>query len=352
MLEKELLENKIEFRKLNDNISEKKISVADAVKKLNELRTKRAELEKKIALRGKPKSKGEGSANFADVKKAMVEKRAVTLNETGAINQIKELTKELQKKTPVLNMVRYFYGPNASTNIPIWGPTIAEPGGYAEGASAIAEDTQGSLGEKMLQPRAFVSLLKVSAEAINLGSVNIESELPTIFADAFAQAFHNQILTGSGAGNNFKGIFTTTAANSANIMGNATVMNLVNLALILQDYMDDAVIIMHPTIYSTIMQDITSRNADVYQEEIARSKTIEGVKLILTTAAPNSQASGSVIAVGGRGANFGFAMASEIQIEPIRVKGDTNTYFQAMVFANGGTIIDKEFIGLQVDDDE
>jgi hypothetical protein len=41
-------------------------------------------------------------------------------------------------------------------------------------------------------------------------------------------------------------------------------------------------------------------------------------------------------------------MASEIQIVPILKVGDTNTYFQASVFANGSAILDKEFFGLEV----
>jgi hypothetical protein len=55
-----------------------------------------------------------------------------------------------------------------------------------------------------------------------------------------------------------------------------------------------------------------------------------------------------VYAVGGRLENYGLAMASEIQIVPILKVGDTNTYFQASVFANGSAILDKEFFGLKV----
>jgi hypothetical protein len=64
----------------------------------------------------------------------LIEKHAITLNGTGAINQIKELAKELQAKTPVLQRVRYFYGPNASTNIPVLSPGLATPAVAAEGA--------------------------------------------------------------------------------------------------------------------------------------------------------------------------------------------------------------------------
>jgi HK97 family phage major capsid protein len=184
------------------------LKAEDAKTKLNELRSKKTEIEQKIALANAPVEKRDVKSSFEELKKAMLEKRAITLNGTGLINQIRELAKELQAKTPILEKVKYFYGPNASTNIPLLSPTIAQPGNYAEGATNVAADTQGQLTSKTITPYAYISLLPVSAEAINLGVVNFESELPGIFADAFAQAFHNGILTGDGAGRNFKGIFT------------------------------------------------------------------------------------------------------------------------------------------------
>jgi hypothetical protein len=39
-------------------------------------------------------------------------------------------------------------------------------------------------------------------------------------------------------------------------------------------------------------------------------------------------------------------MASEISIKPIDKVGDSNTYFQSMIFANGTTIVDKNWYGL------
>jgi HK97 family phage major capsid protein len=350
-MDKELLEIKIETRKLSEDVAAAKITSADATKRLNELRAKKAEIEKKIALRNAPRN--EKSTSFADVKKAMVEKRAITLSGTGAINQVNELVKELQTKTPLLGGVKYFYGPNASTNIPVFSPTIAKPGAYSEGATSVAADTTASLSSKNLTPRAFVSLLPVSAETINLGSVNFEAELPAIFADAFAYGFHKAIATGTGAGNDFSGIFTVAAANTNPILtsvggGDIVIADLVNLATRLQDYTDAGVIIINPALYTQIMADPTTGVAELYKEELIRNKTIEGVRVILTSSAPSSVATGAIVAVGGRLENYGVAMASEIQIDPIKKVGDTNTYFQATVFANGSPIINKEFIGVKM----
>jgi hypothetical protein len=246
--------------------------------------------------------------------------------------------------------VRKFTGANASTNIPIFSPTIAAPGGYAEGVTNVAKDTQARLSNKTLTPRAFISILPVSAETLELGSVNFEAELPSIFADAFAQGFHQQIATGSGSGLDFTGLFTAAAANGLAIEEDAGIMALRDLALKLQDYNDigNACIIVHPSVYSKIMADpVADSEVDLYKEELIRSKRIEGVEVLLTGVAPSSVASGSVYAVGCSLQNYGLAVASEIRITPIRMVSDTNTYFEAVIFANGAPILDKEIFSLQ-----
>jgi HK97 family phage major capsid protein len=340
----------IELRSLSDSIKAGGIKAADAQKKLEELRAKREELNKKIALANKPKdSEGDAAAGALELRKAMVEKRAITLNGTGAINQVRELVKELQAKTPILESVKYFYGPNAQTNIPILSPTIATPGNYVEGASGISADTQAQLISETLTPYSYVSLLPVSAEALSLGSVSIEAELSTIFSDAFAQGFHNGILTGDGQGRNFKGIFPSIITGNkvtCAAAGDPKIADMVNLALTVQDLTDDAVIILHQSIYAKLMADATTGVAELYKEGLIRDKKIEGISVILTSGAPSSVTAGSVVAVAGRLSDYGVAMASELTIEPIKKVGDTNTYFQATLFANGKPILAKNWYGL------
>jgi hypothetical protein len=110
----------------------------------------------------------------------------------------------------------------------------------------------------------------------------------------------------------------------------------------------DGVIIMHPSVYSLIMADTAVTNGeDLYKEELIRSKMIEGVRVMLTTACPSSVASGACFCVGGSLGNYGLAIAAELQIEPLKKVGDTDTYFQAFLFANGSPIKEQEFIGLK-----
>jgi len=345
MKKEELLKIDIELRSLSEKVKDGSMKSDEAQKRLDELKLQKREIEQQIAQANVPTE--ERSTSMEDIKKAMIEKRAITLNGTGAINQIRELAKELSQKREVLNLVRYFYGPNASTNIPVWSPTLAVPGAYAEGATNIAVDTQARLGSKSITPHAFVSILPVSAEALTLGSVNLESELPMIFADAFADGFAKQVIQGDGTGLNFDGLFNglTENVNCANA-GAVRMNDLVNLALKVRDFTDDAIIVMSPTIYAYIISDASGGVAELYKEELIRNKTIEGVRVLLTGYAPSSVTAGSTVAVAGRMSDYGFGLASEVQIEPIKKVGDTNTYFQAMVFGNGSKIINKNFFGL------
>jgi HK97 family phage major capsid protein len=341
------MEINIQLRSLQEDIVNGKIKAEDAKKKLDELRAQKSEIEKAIALENAPVETR--NVTTADIQKALIEKRAITLNGTGAINQIKELAKELQAKTPVLNRVRYFYGPNASTNIPVLSPGLATPAVAAEGATSISVDSTAVLGSKSITPHAYVSILPISLEALTMGTVNFDSELPAIFADAFAQAFHTGILTGSGAGLNFTGLFESIlSANTVTCgaTGNPKIADLVKLALTVQDLTDSGVIVVSPSIYAGILADTTTGVADVYKEELIRNKTIENVQVILTSAAPSDTTSGEIVAVAGRLDNYGLGMASEINIRPIEKVGDTNTYFQASIFANGIPIVAKNFYGL------
>jgi HK97 family phage major capsid protein len=342
------IEIDLQIRSLQEDIVNGKIKADDAKKKFDELRAQKSEIEKAIALENAPVETR--SASTADIQKALIEKRAITLNGTGAINQIKELAKELQAKTTVLGRVRYFYGPNASTNIPVLSPGLATPAVAVEGATTIAVDSTAVLGNKSLTPHAYVSILPISLEALTMGTVNFDSELPAIFADAFAQGFHTGILTGNGSGLNFKGLFTSIpTANqiACGEAGNPLIADLVNLALTVQDKTDSGVIILSPSIYAGVLADPTEGVAKVYKEELIRNKTIENVQVILTSAAPSSITAGSIVAVAGRLDDYALAMASEINIEPIKKVGDTNTYFQASIFANGAPVIEKNFYGLK-----
>jgi len=341
----ELINVDIQLRSLSDKVKNGEIKADEAQKELDSLKLQKREISQKIAQANMPSE--ERTTSLADIKQAMIEKRGITLNGTGAINQVKELQKELSRKKEILNLVRYFYGSNASTNIPVLSAGLATPAQAGEGTANIDVDNQATLGSKSITPHAFVSILPVSAEALTLGSVNLEAELPLIFAEAFSDGFAKQVIQGDGKGMNFTGLFTNKPVEVKCATTGVPVMaDLVNLALTMRDYTDDAVIVMNPTVYSHILADATKGVAQLYKEELIRTKTIEGVKVLLTGYAPSETVAGSTVAVAGRMSDYGVGLASEITIEPIKKVGDTNTYFQAIVFANGTPINHKNFYRL------
>ena len=346
-MNEDLMKIDISLRSLSEKVKNGEVKSEEAKAELDSLKLQKREIQQKIAQASLPTE--ERSTTLADIKNAMVEKRAITLNGTGAINQIRELQKELSRKKEILNLVRYFYGPNAATNIPVLSPGLATPATAAEGATNVAVDNQASLGNKSITPHAFVSILPVSAEALTLGSVNFEAELPTIFGEAFADGFARQVIQGDGTGMNFTGLFTGITENvNCAATGTPRMMDLVTLALRVKDFTDDAVIVMNPTIYSGITADTASTGiVQVYREELVRNKTIEGVRVVLTGYAPSTITANSTVAVAGKMSDYALGLASEITIEPIKKVGDTNTYFQAIVFANGDKVINRNFFGLR-----
>jgi HK97 family phage major capsid protein len=347
-LQKRKMEIELKLRSLRDDIAGGKVTAEEGKKKLDELRAAYDQVVREIAHATAPVTRAAAPAlKTADLIQAAAEKRAITLNGTGAIEQIKELAKLLQAKTPVIEKVKTFYGPNASTNIPVLSPGLASPADVAEGATNIAADSTAALGVKTLTPKAFVSILPVSLEALSLGVVDMESELPEIFSEAFMRTFHTKIVRGPGGGD-FQGLFTGVPADNlidCAAAGYPKIDDLVLLALTIHDFADDACIVLHPSVYAGIISDDTNLNLP-YREEMIRGKTIEGVPLILTSSAPSATAAGSVTAVAGRLSDYGFALAGELTIDPIKKVGDTNTYFQATMFANGAKIVDKNFYGL------
>lgn len=83
------------------------------------------------------------------------------------------------------------------------------------------------------------------------------------------------------------------------------------------------------------------------KEELIRNKTIEGVKVTLDGNAPKTFATGNIVAAASPLARYAIGVASEIIIDPIKVKGDTNTYFQAAMFFSGKQITDSDILSLK-----
>jgi len=288
---------------------------------------------------------------WRDIANAIREKRSITLSGTGMTNVVSQMVKEAAAKMPLLGKVRVFNGRDASTNIPVWSPSVAVPSNFAEGATGVSSDSTAALGVTSITPYAYISVLPVTNEALLLTGSNLESELPGIFGEAFAKKMHAGIVTGGGTGRDMLGIFTAGAVDADNLIacdaaGLPKIADVVELALKLQDFYDDAAIVMNSAVYASLMADTTT-GTDVYKQELASSKTIEGVKVILTSYAPTDTTADKVIVVGGNFSDYALAVASALSIEPMKKVGENVVYFQAVAYFNGKPILGKNFFGLK-----
>lgn len=287
--------------------------------------------------------------DWRSVAEAMIQKRAITLSGTGNIETVMGLVKVAQSKNPLLAAARYFYGPNASTNIPVWSPTIATPSNYAEGVTDVSSDSTAVLGKTTLTPYAYISVLPVSNDTLKFSSVALESELPSIFGEVFSKAMHNGMITGNGTSRNMSGLFTQVPSGNqiaCAAAGLPAMSDIVGLALQLQDFYDDGFIVMNPAVYSGLTLSANDYYS-AYKEELIRNKTIEGIKVIITSTAPKTVAANDIVAVGGRMSDYAIAVASELEIVPLKKVGDNNTYFQACMYFNGAPIIASNFYALK-----
>ena len=310
---------------------------------VDEIRSIKDDMEKRMSSYSAPinTANAEKAEAWRDVANAMKEKRSITIGQTGKVNLVSEIVKIASQKNPILGKVRVFTGANASTNIPVLNPSIAEPAYKAEGATGLTGDTTAKLGIKSLTPNAFVSVLPVTDMALLASGANIEAELPTVFSDAFARCMHKQIIVGSGANGEGTGIFKMTGAKTLDCAkaGAVSMIDLVNLALTVQEYADDACILLAPSVYSSITASAEDDITRVYKEILIRDKMVENVPVILTSDCLSDMTTGSVVACAGRLSEVALAIAQEMVVEPFRTYDSLNTYYRATAYFSCSPIL-------------
>lgn len=292
------------------------------------------------------------TSQLRDVVNAMKEKRAITLQGAGAVEVVNRLFKVFKDKTGLLDGLRYFYGPNSATVIPVLNPRPAKPSRVTEGVTNASSDSTAALGATELKPETYFSELPVSFETLKYLPVNFEDELVEIFADAFRAALQYQVVNGRGKTTyyEFGGLFTSVPAGNqiaCAASGAPTIVDLVKLALKMQEKtMVAPTIVISPTLYAGITTASVS-GYDVYRNEIIMNRTVEGVKIEVCGDAPTSTSANAIVAVGFDKGDYAVGIAADLTIRPVESKNDTNTYFQAIMGMDGKPIVAANTYGLK-----
>lgn len=332
----------LELRELHDKVKVGKLDDLEKTKsRIAELRDLKTNLlkQKETPPAGPPGTEGQ-KACHRDILNGMMEKRAITVNGAGAVGLVQEMFKQILEQNPIKG-VSNFYGPNASTVIPVFSPLPARPIAVEEGETGVSEDTTGVFGGKSLLPKAYVSLLPVSAEALLLTGNVLEANLPSIFADVFADAIYQGMIAGSGTGE-MKGIFKQTTLEKIEYTTSYSFKDFAKLALKAKAKGPGYIIV---TSADEIIALLDESSKDPHKTEYLMNGTILGVPVVVTSYKPESNAP---IAIALQPKNYGVAIASQIDIKPKYKVGDTNTYFEATMFFNGDIIVPKNAFALVI----
>lgn len=318
-----------------ENIEE---TIKAAENKLLEVRAAKKELEQERALRAAPvdETKEAHTKEIRELQSGMKEKRAVTLNGTGTRSFVRELIKNVQAKKDVLNRFRYFYGPNATTVIPVWAADFSKAVEVDEAGTFESESK--SLATKTLTAKAFCKSIPVSAELLKLSELDFEAELMNIIQDVYAETIVDAIFNGTPTA--FKSLYEGTTEVKAT---KANLTALAKFALDLNDKMDNGVIIMNPAVYAEVEASDASAKEKAWAKELIERKTIEGIPVVLT-----SYANPDYVAIGGNFANYAVAVADQIEIKPKETVGSLVTTYDVSMFMSGLAPLPTNLYSLKV----
>ena len=333
-------------KKFEEAMSKLQTMSEDLKKDRDAFNAERQEFEKRQAAMIAPANDGRSvlREQMRDLVLALQEKRAITLQGAGAVEVVGALFKVFKNRTDILNGLRYFYGPNSSTNIPILNPRPARPARVAEGVTNASGDSTAAIGATKLVPETYFSELAVSHESLRYLPFDLEAQLTEIFGDAFADALANQVVSGRGKDTyyEFSGLFTSVPSDNqiaCAAAGAPTIVDLVKLALKMKDkVMATPTIVISSTFFASATTG-TIQGYDVYRNELILNGTIQGVKVEVSGYAPTSTSANSIVAVGFDKGDYAVGIATDLTIRPVTKTGDTNTYFQAMMGMDGKPIV-------------
>ncbi len=289
-----------------------------------------------------------GSSGWGEVRKAMLEKRAITAGAAGQ-NTVPGILKALVDGGHLISKVSTFYGSNSVTNVPVFAPTVAIPVATAVGATGTASDTTAVLAGTAMTLKPWYSTLPIANDA--LLSTSIEAELPGIFGKIFGAAMDKMIIAGASVAAGL-GVFVADAAGvpvasdiAVAAAGTPKWVDLGKLALTvlgLGPSQSSVAIVMNPLIMAPLLAEATA-GYDPMKVEYLTKGTILGVPVILSTYAPSATVAGSYVAVAGDFSAYALAIAQELKISPILTVGSDNVTFQSFMYMMGQPLVGTSF---------
>lgn len=318
--------------------------------KKEELRKAKQELAQLDMPKEKPAETRKALLDEAELRSlAKGEIRSITIGtDAGAQKDFAKVFEQIGDKDEIVSKAQMVFGKDALTRIPVLNDLGALTSS-TEGTTAVTADTEAGVEVTELSPAAYARVLQVSAEALTLGMIDLESKIQGIFDKAYSKAIHKGMLVGAGTdGDKMTGVFTqvnsdissaTTAGDfpARVIGGGVSISNLGELAVAVSGKDEQYTIIMSPSVYGALLADTaTDETTKLYKESLIRDKSIENVKVVVDAYAPaNAATAKKAMIVAVPLSRYCIGVAAQMNIDVIKVKGDKSTYFQGTAFFDG-----------------
>lgn len=328
---------KKENRGLNE-VEEKRMKELEGLIDVLKREARAREMQEELRAQIKPETrtaKEEATEVRSQLASAIMEKRAITLNGAGATAYIRDIVMAKIEKAAWMSQIDYIIGANASTVIPILAPIPANAAYAPQCTTNISVDSTAVIAGKTLTPRAYVSLLQVSKQALIF--TELERQIDKAYQKVFANTLHEEIVTGSGT-NSFVGLDVVTNKTACSTAA-VSLTGLLQLALKASGKLTNGIILINPDAFAAI---INANDTSPIMAGILTTMQIYGMPIFTTNYLANGAQNADVWAVAFEPDNYAVGVAGEVMIDTINVKGDANTYFQAYLFADGKEKVSAE----------
>jgi len=326
-----------ENRGLNE-AEEKRFNELEAQLEVIKKESRAIKMQEELRAEKKPETR-ETKDEVCEVREMLIrgitEKRAVTVNGGGASAYVRDVVMAGIEKASWLSKLDYMIAANATTTIPILSPIPANAGYYAEGSTSVSGDSTAVYAGKSLTPRSYISLLQVSKAAMTM--TELGRQIDRAYQKVMLNTIHEEVVTGSG-NNSFVGLDVTTNKTVAT-SGSVDLKALIDLAIKAQSKLVNPMILINPTSFSSIL---AASPTSPIMAAIFQTMRVYDVPLYVTSNLADGDTANEVWAVAFDPDNYAVAIAAELSIDTINVKGDANTYFQAYMFADGKEKVSSE----------
>ncbi len=345
--EQEKMDIDLELRSLQGKIKDGSVNPEEGRKVLNELRAKKAEVEKAEALASAPISETR-SVEVADIQKALIEQRSIELGSNGDSAFSSKVFEVAQNSDEIVGTITIENGAIPNTKFSLFSPTVNNIARVAEDGTGSTVST-AAFAPKTVTPAPYLGYVNVSDYFLRFAPAQLEGKLTSLFGKGFSVQMAKEIIIGSGTGE-MKGLFIDTAITAYAECAAAGAPKLKDLLKLVSKMTgkfkrSQLAIVINPTFWADIMAEDTKWS---YINNKADYFTFNGVRVIESDDAPTTTTAGSKVAVIGNLADYGVAVASQVILEKLsKTAGSLNTPIRGTLYFDGGVIVPSSFATLK-----